>query len=321
MEIAEALSRLNTFADVPLIDLRGSSTLWRDTRLESGETLWGQGSATFEMGLLLTGQLGAFVNDTEVGRINPGQLVGEASVFTSRVPRSADVAATMEGRVLLIDAEDLALMRGQFPSVYDALLDQALVQIVRRINATDLEIAKLAPGEVPAPERRDENIIQRFFKQIANPSGGITPIVTPILRSMEGMEDVSDALLTRMSAAFEPKRINKDDPLFLEGERGSTVYVIAEGEIDVLRNVPGRNAMKLVTLGPGSLFGTGCLVLGGGRRAASCVATTPAWVFEMTHDSYRHLKGDEGRIWRESLMGALRHQIMQANALLARFKT
>lgn len=319
MEIAAALSHLSTFSDVPLTELRESAPLWSDQHLEAGQSLWETGQGTYELGLLLTGQLTVELSGTEVGRVDPGQLVGEASVFTARVPRTASVIAALPSRVLLLSTNDLDLMRGEFPLVYDALLEQALVQIVRRINTTDLELARIAPGDVPAPARREEGVIQRLLKQLTGKRSGVAPIVTPILRSMEGIEGSGDTVLTRLSAAFEPVHVAEGEPIFLEGERGTSVYLIAEGEVDVLRNVPGRSALKLVTLGPGSMFGTGCLVLGGGRRGASCVAATPCWVFEMTHDAYRHLKGGVGRIWREAMMGDLRSQIIQANALLVRY--
>ncbi len=319
MEVAEALSRLNTFAEVPLTALQASAPLWCEQRLEQGAALWQSGQGTYELGLLLSGRLSVVVAGTEVGRVDPGQLVGETSVFTARVPRTATILAARDSRVLLLSTGDLDQLRGRLPALYDALLDQALVQIVRRINATDLELARIAPGELPAPRRREEGIIQRLLKQLARDRPGTPPIITPILRSMEGIAGSSEAAVAQLSTHFEPKHVDGGEPIFLEGEHGSSVYLIAEGEVDVLRNMPGRSALGLVTLGAGSMFGTGCLITGGGRRGASCVAASPCWLYELTQDSYRHLKGDIGRLWREAMMGDLRSQIIQANALLLRY--
>ncbi len=318
MEVAEALSRLNTFAGVPLTALQASAPLWCDQGLERGEALWQSGQGTYELGLLLSGQLSVAVAGTEVGRVDPGQLVGETSAFTARVPRTATILAARDSRVLLLSTGDLDQLRGRLPAVYDALLDQALLQIVRRINATDLELSRIAPGELPAPRRREEGVIRRLLKQLARERPGMPPIITPILRSLEGISGSSEAAVARLSTFFEPRHFDAGEAIFLEGEHGSSVYLIAEGEVDVLRNMPGRSALGLVTLGTGSMFGTGCLIAGG-RRGASCVAASPCWVYELTQDRYRHLKGDIGRLWREAMMGDLRSQIVQANALLLRY--
>jgi CRP-like cAMP-binding protein len=321
MEIVDALSRLRFFSEVPLNDIKASAHLWNELYLEGGSHLWEEGQGTYELGMLLSGQLSVQLEGAEVGRVDAGQLVGETSVFTARVPRTASVIGAQPCRVLLLSTEDLDHLRGQHPAVYDALLEQALKQIVRRINATDMEIARVAPGEVPTPARREETVINRILSAFGRANTGVAPAVTPILRTMEGIEEAGDAILTRLSTAFEPKHYKEGDPVFLEGEKGSELYLIGEGEVDVLRNVPGRSAIRLVTLGPGSMFGTGGLVLGGGRRTAACVATTPVWAFEMTQSAYVHLKGEPGRIWREALMGDLRSQIIQANNLLLRYRS
>ena len=110
-----------------------------------------------------------------------------------------------------------------------------------------------------------------------------------------------------------PHNIEKGSPLFLEQEPGDSVFLLAKGAIDVVRNVKGGKAEPLATLYPGALFGTGSLLLRE-RRNASCVAQedSECWVYEMNLEAHRGLKGEAGRLWRECLVMALAFQVRNA---------
>jgi len=102
----------------------------------------------------------------------------------------------------------------------------------------------------------------------------------------------------------------------MEGEEGDSAFLVADCDVEVLRNVRGAGSTLLATLGPGSLVGTGSLILGGGRRSASCVSTGRGWVYEMDHATHEALSGQVARAWKEALMGELRDQILFANRIL-----
>src|SRR5262249_48763328 len=54
---------------------------------------------------------------------------------------------------------------------------------------------------------------------------------------------------------FEPGQV-----VFREGDRGDWLYVIVEGEVEVLKTIPDRGEACLRTLGPGECFGEIALV-------------------------------------------------------------
>ena len=54
---------------------------------------------------------------------------------------------------------------------------------------------------------------------------------------------------------FEPREV-----IFREGDRGDRLYVIVDGEVEVLKQVPGRGEVPLRRLGPGEVFGEIALI-------------------------------------------------------------
>jgi NADH dehydrogenase len=61
---------------------------------------------------------------------------------------------------------------------------------------------------------------------------------------------------------FEPGQL-----VFCEGDRGDWLYVVTEGEVEVLRSVPGRGEQPVRRLGPGECFGEIALVADTARSA------------------------------------------------------
>ena len=54
---------------------------------------------------------------------------------------------------------------------------------------------------------------------------------------------------------FEPGQV-----IFREGDRGEWLYVVTEGEVEVLKTVPGRGEQPVRRLGVGECFGEIALV-------------------------------------------------------------
>lgn len=60
--------------------------------------------------------------------------------------------------------------------------------------------------------------------------------------------------------------------LFTEGARDSRFSIVAEGQVDLKMNVPGRGDVRILSLGCGDMLGWSALV-GGGRMTASATAS------------------------------------------------
>jgi CRP-like cAMP-binding protein len=55
--------------------------------------------------------------------------------------------------------------------------------------------------------------------------------------------------------------------VFREGDRGDWLYIVTEGEVEVLKDVPGRGETSLRRLGVGECFGEIALVSDTARSA------------------------------------------------------
>ena len=70
-------------------------------------------------------------------------------------------------------------------------------------------------------------------------------------------------------------------------ESGSTVYLIEEGEAEVL----GVGGPTPVTLGPGGTFGEIALLLTAGERTATVVARTPMRLLALSGPDFEGIRG------------------------------
>ncbi|MCB9766119.1 MAG: cyclic nucleotide-binding domain-containing protein [Alphaproteobacteria bacterium] len=299
-------------------DIRRGAVFWNRSDLEPGEALWREGDEADELAILSSGELIATNRNVEVGRISAGELVGEASIFLGSDTRSATLTALEPSHVLVLSLRGLRRLRQASSPLYDALLAQALVTLVRRVRATDLRIARIALGERAAPARKEPGVLARMWRALRpGVPTTVCPPLRPLLRALPVLHAVPDEMLSTLEPHFQPQAIEEGEVIFLEGETGAAAYLIAEGHVDVLRHVRGERAERLATLRPGDLFGANTLVEKG-ARTASCVAAEPTWLYRVDAEGFHAPKGEAGRLWRESVVATLATQLRSANAVLNR---
>lgn len=317
-KLADELATVPFLSSLPPTALRNAAPHWEAIALEGGEILWDEGEAADGLAILALGELRADAAGAEVGRTLPGELLGEGAAFFPGAVRSATLRATRPSQVLFLPVAALRTLRWQASPVYDALLDQSLRMLTRRIAATNVRIAKAATGDAPAPARVEPGMLARLWKSLRSgaPSGPCPPL-DPLLRRQSGLADADGECVAAIAAGFTAEPVEEGQILFLEGESGSAAWLVADGRIDVLRHVRGARAELLASLGPGSLFGINTLVERA-PRTASCVAASPGWVYRMDAEGYGRLRGPNRMAWRETLLGVLVTQLRNANAALAR---
>ncbi len=316
--VAEELQTLPFFRRVAAADVRASAALWSEVALAPGEALWRQAEAVDELGVIVVGELSATVDGVEVGRVLPGELVGEASAFFSGMTRSATLRARGTAQVLTLSTASLRTLRWQRSAMYDALLEQAALTLVRRIRSTDVRIAQVARGSASAPSRAEPSALVRLWKAFrpGGPSGACPPI-DPLIRRQPGLKDIDAAVIKALAGNFVAEPVEEGQVVFLEGEPGSASYIVAEGQIDVLRHVRGDKAELLASLKPGDQFGVNTLIERG-TRTASCVAASAGWMYRMDAEAFNKMRGDARMFWRESVLAVLGSQIRNANKALHR---
>lgn len=313
--IPELLHRQPLFAGVAPNLLADAAPLFQLRSVFGGGTLWFEGEPAEALAIVVDGALAARVGVREVGRIGPGELVGEASAFFGE-PRVATVTVSAPTRLLVLDRAALGALRASHPQVYDPVLARALEAMARRVSNADRRISAASTEGVDAPMRIVPLALDRIFRAFSGPEKETPPGIFTLLRRLPRLKDAPVDALTAVVAALTPRRVAEGDPVFLEGDAGDSAFVLTEGSLDVLREIYGGKASTLATLDRGAVFGTGSLLLGE-RRNASCMARTACWVHELPAAAHQSLRGEAGRLWRESLLSALRAQVVLADRLLA----
>lgn len=316
--VADELASIPFLRRCPSRDLQTCAPLWAQLPLHPGQSLWIQGTVVDEVGILLVGELSAEVDGTEVGRVLAGELLGEASAFFAGTMRSATLRARTPAEVLVLPTASLRTLRWQRSAVYEALLGQALLTLSRRVRATDARIAQVVEGDHAAPARTEPSALVRLWKALrpGGPAGPLPPL-EPLLRRQPGLATADGEVIAALAQSFVPESFSEGHILFLEGETGSAAYLLAEGQVDVLRHVRGDRAERLAGVAPGGLLGVNTLVEKG-ARTASCVAATPGWLYRIDMEANDKLRGEPRLAWRESMLGALGTQLRGANTALQR---
>lgn len=97
-----------------------------------------------------------------------------------------------------------------------------------------------------------------------------------VLSPQAFLSQLSPPALRAMLQVFETMMVASGAPVIQEGTTGSEAFILARGELEVLRSVPGEKApIELAHLGAGALFGEMAL-LSRAPRAASVVAMRPS---------------------------------------------
>jgi CRP-like cAMP-binding protein len=109
-------------------------------RLPAGENLLNDGDLTSSLYLVWTGTLVAYLEDehvsVELGKINPGQSVGEISLFQPG-PATATVKALTDCSLLMLPKEIFTALAREHPALTSKLLRMHAKMIIDRLNAAD----------------------------------------------------------------------------------------------------------------------------------------------------------------------------------------
>lgn len=95
-------------------------------------------------------------------------------------------------------------------------------------------------------------------------------------------------LKTERSAGIRREHFEAGEVIFQEGERGDRLYIVTDGEVEVVRRVAGPGAMTLARLGPGECFGEIALV-SESPRSATVRCTVPTNVITVDREAFHAL--------------------------------
>ena len=102
-----------------------------------------------------------------------------------------------------------------------------------------------------------------------------------ILSGAEFFRGISERSLRSLAAACIPKRVERRVLLFREGQEGDSLYILAEGTVQLYKSAEDGREVVLRTLKAGEIFGE--VVLFETRRyPASAVALAPSILLRLT---------------------------------------
>ena len=297
---------------------------FEERTLPSGRTLFEEGASADHLVCVVSGELEIRSGDVRLALAHPGDLVGEMALF-ERSTRIASVRARGETTVLLLSRDGYDRLRDVMHPLGVILEKAALALQIERMRTLGDRIAQLAEGTPIRLERPTA----RFFAAIAEifgaggtlPAQEIVPIATlaksPIFKGAP-----LDAL-KQIAPSFTAASFRAGHLICTEGERGSEMYLLAAGEVDVVVATGEGRVQHLATLQPGAAFGM--IGLEQGRpRMASCVARTPVSVLVLGEEGWQRLVAEPaiaGSAFRRALLKGMSEQIAFTNKQLADFQS
>ncbi len=111
---------------------------------------------------------------------------------------------------------------------------------------------------------------------------------TALLKKARIFADLEDDELERIAEICREQRFKSAKTLFNEGDPGNRLYIIAEGEVRISRNVPGSGEEALTVLKSGACFGE-MAVFDRSERSTDAIANTDCTLITITRSDFEML--------------------------------
>lgn len=313
MSTAEEGMLLDRLLALPDQDLRQSG--WSHHELAAGSRLCSEGEPADAMYVVADGSLQVSVGDRPVAEVGLGATIGEASVFIRGETRRASVVALTDAHLLRLGRARLRHLREDSSDIYDHLLDMALGSLWRCLEQQDRRIVELVPGETAVPASGRPRGLAKLWQHLRPAERGGPPAIDAVLALDPVLGEAEAYLRLPLSRVMTPHRLVAGKALFLEGDGGRTLYLVAAGRLSILRKTQASRAQALATVGPGEFVGVGSFLTGRPRSAAA-VAVEDGWAFSIEPAEVEGLPFFSRRLLHEALVTALRGQLAEVNEAL-----
>ncbi len=111
-----------------------------------------------------------------------------------------------------------------------------------------------------------------------------------LLKRVELFAGLNQEQLDRLARAVHRIEVHEGDVIFSRGEPGQQLYVIQEGQVEVIiSDDPKKKNVGLVYLGQGQIFGEMALIDYGERSATIRCASTKAILAVLNRDDFEGL--------------------------------
>jgi CRP/FNR family transcriptional regulator, cyclic AMP receptor protein len=140
-----------------------------------------------------------------------------------------------------------------------------------------------------------------------------------VISSSPLFEMLSPAELARLAELARVQRFNAGDVVFEEGDLGDSLFVIVQGQVEVVRRQPSGEVHPLITLSAPEFFGEMGLI-DKDYRSATVRAKTDADLLQLTAQdlrAFRQSHGDGFTFVVVNIARSLSARLREANARLA----
>jgi CRP-like cAMP-binding protein len=138
--VAEAARATDLFRGLDEGDMYHLARLGRLTRTGQADRLIRQGEAGDRLFIVVSGAMQALIGGKEVGRIGPGETVGEMALLDAE-PRSADVLALQDTQVVEILRADLVRLMERRPRLGTVVMRNLATDLAEKLRNVDARYA------------------------------------------------------------------------------------------------------------------------------------------------------------------------------------
>lgn len=291
--------------------LQPTGERWLLRVVEAGRSYARRGQLAQALMVVLEGELAVRAQKMDVGRVERGAFVGLALCIVKGGAHPHDLIATQRTVVAELPAETLLTLRRGREAVYEALLDLELRTLAGRHAERDARYLAVRVGTFPLQTRPSGSVLGRLWQQLRLRRVEAGQPIEPLLRALPGLQRAPDAVIAEIGAAFRPRSFAAQQVISLEGAQADSVYLVASGQVDVLRRARNDAGVMLAALREGSLFGMVSL-LSGCPRVTSCVAAEDTTLYEMPRAAFMALGPTARCMWRECLLTVLHRRLCEA---------
>ena len=136
---------------------------------------------------------------------------------------------------------------------------------------------------------------------------------------MSNFQELSDEEQKLFLSVLQERIYRDGEIICQEGESGSSCYILIEGMVEVVKNIPGENKKQVIAnLEPEALFGQISLI-DGRRRSATCRAVGKVTVFELERKDFDCMFENESVLAfkiQDEIAKAVGHQVLKACQIL-----
>lgn len=109
-----------------------------------------------------------------------------------------------------------------------------------------------------------------------------------LLKQAPIFADLDEGELARVVEVCREQKFQGAETVFKEGEPGNRLYIIAEGEVRISRNIPGSGEEALAVLKKGSVFGE-MAIFDRSERSTDAIANSDCVLVTITRSDFELL--------------------------------